>query len=371
MRLILSALTAASLVLPAAAQTRSSAASAERPFRTETFAQVESPWAMTFLPDGRILITQKAGDLILFDPATRSKTVVKGVPKVDSAGQGALKDIVLHPQFASNRMIYLSYSEARAEGKGAALATATFTEKDGAARLDDVKVIFRATPYVSGSGHYSARIALSPDRRHLFFTNGDRQKFDPAQDPKSTLGKVLRLNLDGTPAAGNPLAARGFHPAIWSYGHRNLLGVAFDAQGRLWENEMGPRGGDEVNLIKPGLNYGWPKASQGDHYGGTPIPRHAPGDGFEPPKAWWNPSISPSGLVYYSGDLFAQWKGSLLLGALSGQALIRVKLDGETAAKADEWDMGARIREVEQGPDGALWLLEDGRSARLLKLTPN
>jgi glucose/arabinose dehydrogenase len=187
------------------------------------------------------------------------------------------------------------------------------------------------------------------------------------------LGKVLRLNLDGTPAAGNPLATKGFHPAIWSYGHRNLLGIAFDKDGRLWEQEMGPRGGDEVNLIKPGLNYGWPRASNGDHYDGKLIPDHSAHDGFEPPKVWWNPVISPGGLLYYSGDLFPQWKNSLFIGGLSSQSLVRVKLDGENASKANQWDMGTRIREVEQGPDGALWLLEDGAQGsqgRLLKLTP-
>ena len=243
---------------------------------------------------------------------------------------------------------------------------------DGTTKLDGVQVIFRASPYVEGNGHYSGRIAFSPDGKYLFFTNGERQKFDPAQDPKSTLGKVLRLNPDGTPAAGNPLAAKGFNPAIWSYGHRNLLGIAFDKDGRLWEQEMGPQGGDEVNLIKPGLNYGWPNASNGSHYGGRDIPDHKAGDGYEAPKIWWNPSISPGGLLYYSGDLFPQWKGSLFIGGLSGMALIRVKLDGDKAEKAEQWDMGERIREVEQGPEGALWLLEDGGKSpgRLLKLTP-
>ncbi len=183
---------------------------------------------------------------------------------------------------------------------------------------------------------------------------------------------MLRLNLDGTPAAGNPLAAKGFDPAIWSYGHRNLLGIAFDKGGRLWEQEMGPKGGDEVNLIKPGLNYGWPKVSNGSHYDGRDIPDHAPGDGYEAPKVSWNPVISPGGLLYYSGTLFPQWQGSLFIGGLSSQSLVRVKLDGEKAEKADQWDMGARIREVEQCPDGALWLLEDGGKSegRLLKLTP-
>ena len=353
---------------------QNSAASPERPFKTSVIADFDSPWAMTFLPDGRALVTEKAGEMILFDPKNGTKIPVGGIPKVDSAGQGALMDVVPSPNFAQDRKIYFSFSESGPDGKGVALATGIFNQaSDGTTKLDGVKTIFRATPYVAGDGHYSGRIAFSPDGKYLFFTNGERQKFDPAQDPKATLGKVLRLNLDGTPAAGNPLAAKGFHPAVWSYGHRNLLGIAFDKDGRLWEQEMGPKGGDEVNLIKPALNYGYPKASNGDHYDGKPIPDHSAHDGFEAPKVWWNPVISPAGLLYYSGDLFRQWKNSLFIGGLSSKALVRVKLDGENAAKADQWDMGARIREVEQGPDGALWLLEDGgrgSQGRLLKLTP-
>jgi aldose sugar dehydrogenase len=348
-------------------------ASGDKPFKTSVIADFDSPWAMTFLPDGRALVTEKAGEMILFDPRNGTKIPVAGIPKVDSAGQGALMDVVLSPTFAQDKAVYFSFSEERDGAKGVALARGAFTQaSDGTTRLDDVKIIFRASPYVTGDGHFSGRIAFSPDGKYLFFTNGERQKFDPAQDPKSTLGKVLRLNLDGTPAAGNPLADEGFNPAIWSYGHRNLLGIAFDADGRLWEQEMGPKGGDEVNLIKPGRNYGYPKVSNGDHYDGKPIPDHAPGDGFEAPKVSWNPVISPAGLVYYSGDLFPQWKNSLFIGGLSSQSLVRVKLDGESAQKADQWDMGARIREVEQGPDGALWLLEDGGKSqgRMLKLTP-
>ncbi|MHA6765944.1 PQQ-dependent sugar dehydrogenase [Sphingobium ummariense] len=349
------------------------AATGDRPFKTSIIADFESPWAMTFLPDGRMLVTEKKGEMILFDPNNGTKIPIAGIPAVDSAGQGALMDVVLSPTFAKDRKVYFSFSQAGEGGKGVALATGTFDQaSDGTTKLGDVKVIFRATPFVEGNGHYSGRIAFSPDGKYLFFTNGERQKFDPAQDPKATLGKVLRLNLDGTPAKGNPLAAKGFHPAIWSYGHRNLLGIAFDTEGRLWEQEMGPKGGDEVNLIKPGLNYGYPLASNGDHYDGKPIPDHRAGDGFEAPKVWWNPSISPGGLIHYSGDLFPQWKNSLFIGGLSSKSLLRVKLDGENATKADQWDMGARIREVEQGPDGALWLLEDGGSSqgRLLKLTP-
>lgn len=353
--------------------------SAEKPFKTSVIADFDSPWAMTFLPDGRMLVTEKVGEMILFDPVNGTKIPVAGIPKVDSAGQGALMDVVLAPDFAQTKTVYFSFSEAGQSGtgqsgKGVALATGAFHQaSDGTTRLDGVKVIFRASHYVEGDGHYSGRIAFSPDGKYLFFTNGERQKFDPAQDPKSTLGKVLRLNPDGTPAAGNPLAAKGFHPAVWSYGHRNLLGLAFDKDGRLWEQEMGPKGGDEVNLIKPGLNYGYPLASNGSHYDGRDIPDHKSGDGFEAPKLSWNPVISPGGLAYYSGDMFPQWKDSLFIGGLSSEALIRVKLDGEKASKADQWDMGARIRDVEQGPDGALWLLEDGGSGsqgRLLKLTP-
>jgi len=348
--------------------------SAEKPFKTAVIADFDSPWAMTFLPDGRALVTEKAGEMILFDPRNGTMIPIAGIPRVDSAGQGGLMDVVLSPSFATDKKVYFSFSEKGPGGKGVALATGLFAQaSDGTTKLDDVKTIFRANPYVEGDGHYSGRITFSPDGKYLFFTNGERQQFDPAQDPKSTLGKVLRLNLDGTPAAGNPLATKGFHPAIWSYGHRNLLGIAFDKDGRLWEQEMGPKGGDEVNLVKPGLNYGYPKVSNGDHYDGKPIPDHAPEDGFEAPKVSWNPVISPAGLVYYSGDLFPAWKNSLFIGGLSSQSLVRVKLDGENAAKADQWDMGARIREVEQGPDGALWLLEDGQDGsqgRLLKLTP-
>lgn len=372
--LILSALPMVLIACSADNAVGQNAAAQDRPFKVDVIADFDAPWAMTFLPDGRMLVTEKRGGLVIYDPEQKVAIGVGGAPAVDSAGQGGLMDVVLAPDFASSGTVYLSWSESGAGGKGVALGMGKLVMKgDGAADLEDFKTIFKASPYIDGNGHYSGRIAFSPDGKYLFFTNGERQKFDPAQDPKSTLGKVLRLNPDGTPAAGNPLAAKDFHPAIWSYGHRNLLGLAFDGEGRLWEQEMGPQGGDEVNLIKPGLNYGYPLASNGDHYDGRDIPDHRSGDGFEAPKIWWNPSISPAGLIHYSGDLFPQWKNSLFLGGLSGQALIRIKLDGENAEKADQWDMGARIREVEQGPDGALWLLEDGgdgSQGRLLKLTP-
>jgi glucose/arabinose dehydrogenase len=351
---------------PQAAAAAAPTAADGRPFAVTPVARFDAPWAMTFLPDGEMLVTEKAGRMLVVSADGKTKTPLANIPKVDSGGQGGLMDVVLHPKFAQNRLVYFSFSESGQGGKGVALARGRLPQNGRA--LQDVEVIFRATNYVEGDGHYSGRIAFSPDG-HLFFTNGERQKFDPAQDPKVTLGKVLRLNDDGTPAAGNPLAAKGFHPAVWSYGHRNLLGIAFDAQGNLWEQEMGPKGGDEVNLILPGRNYGWPKASNGSHYDGRDIPDHKPGDGFEAPKVSWNPVISPGGLIAYSGAMFPEWKGDLFIGGLSSESLVRVDVNGTSASKGDQWPMGARIREVEQGPDGALWVLEDGDDGRLLKLT--
>lgn len=355
------ALIACTANAPAASDTR-------LPFTVTPVATFESPWAMTFLPDGRMLVTQKRGQLLLVSADGTSRQVVSGTLPVDSAGQGALMDVVLAPGFASNGLVYFSFSESGPGGKGVALARGRLVGN----RLEGVEVIHRAHPYVSGNGHYSGRIAFSPDGKYLFYANGERQKFTPAQDPKASLGKVLRLTLDGQPAPGNPLATQGFDPAVWSYGHRNLLGLAFDAQGRLWEQEMGPEGGDELNLIEPGRNYGWPRVSYGRNYGAPTddIPDHKPGDGYEAPKVWWNPVISPGGLIIYSGKLFPQWRGDAFIGGLSSQALVRVHLNGATATKGDQWDMGARIREVEQGPDGAIYVLEDGGQGRLLKLTP-
>lgn len=360
---------------PAPAPTAASANEGSAPFVITPVADFESPWAMTFLPDGRLLVTEKDGRLLLvrLSGADAMSRPVAGVPATDSAGQGALMDVVLAPDFARSRAIYFSGSVAGDGGKGVVLWRARLAEGSGAEpRLENVTELFRARPFVEGNGHYSGRIAFSPDGRYLFFTNGERQKFTPAQEKDVTLGKVLRLTPEGKPAPGNPLARQGFAPEVWSYGHRNLLGLAFDGAGRLWEQEMGPKGGDEVNLIQPGRNYGWPEASNGSHYDGRDIPDHRPGDGFEPPKVSWNPVISPGGLMIYSGSMFPQWRGDAFIGGLSSQSLVRVDLDGATARKGDQWPMGARIREVEQGPDGAIWLLEDGgrgSGGRLLKLT--
>ncbi len=348
------------------------AATGARPFAMTPVADFDAPWAMTFLPDGRMLVTEKKGEMLLVSADGRQRRTVATVP-VDAAGQGGLMDVVLAPGFARNRQVYFSYSAAGQGGKGVVLARAVLDLAAGGERLRQIEAIYRAYPLVEGDGHYSGRIAFAPDGKSLFFTAGERQKFTPAQDKSGVLGKVLRLTLDGKPAPGNPLAAQGFKPEVWSYGHRNLLGIAFDAQGNLWEQEMGPKGGDEVNLILPGRNYGYPNVSNGDHYDGRPIPDHAPGDGYEAPKVWWNPVISPGGLMIYSGDLFPQWKGDAFIGGLSSKALVRVDLNGTNASKGDQFDMGARIREVEQGPDGAIYVLEDGgreSQGRLLKLTP-
>jgi len=342
-----------------------------KPFKATAVATFEAPWALAFLSGERILVTEKAGTMKLLPGFGKPPITVTGLPKVDSAGQGALMDVVAAPNYVKSDLIYFSFSEAGTSGKGVVLASARLIVNDTDARLEDMKILFRASPLVEGNGHYSGRIAFAPDGKTLFFTAGERQKFTPAQDLTMSLGKVLHLNLDGTPAAGNPFYPEGAaKAAIWSYGHRNLLGIVFDDKGRLWETEMGPKGGDEVNLIKRGKNYGWPNASNGSHYDGKDIPDHKPGDGYEAPAAWWNPSISPSSIAYYNAALFPAWKDSLFVGALSGKALIRLKIVGDRAVKADQWDMGARIRAVRTGPDGALWVLEDGAGGRLLRLTP-
>ncbi|MEQ1548899.1 MAG: PQQ-dependent sugar dehydrogenase [Chakrabartia sp.] len=340
------------------------------PFSISEKAVFEDPWAMAFLPDGRAIITEKAGHIQLWDEKSGQKTAVSGAPSVADEGQGGLGDVAVHPDFKNNRFVYFSWAEAQGAVKGAAVGRARLVEDKGGVRLEGLQVIWRQEPKVSGNGHYGHRLAFGPDGM-LYISSGERQKFDPAQDMMSNMGKIVRLTDSGMIPSDNPYYDQGRIKAqIWSLGHRNPLGLAFDAAGRLWESEMGPRGGDEFNLIKRGANYGYPIKSNGSHYDGRDIPDHGAGDGFEAPKLWWNPSISPGSLMLYSGTMFPDWKGDAFIGALGGEALIRIDLNGETAKKAEQWDMGARIREVEQGPDGAIWLLEDGGSGRLLKLTP-
>jgi glucose/arabinose dehydrogenase len=350
------------------------APSADRPFAVRPIATFDEPWAMTFLPGGggRALITEKKGKLKLLWSDTGRVGDVAGVPTVDYGGQGGLGDVVLHPRFAGNRLVYLSWVEAGGGGnRGAVVGRARLVEEAGkGVRLDGLQVIWRQTPKLSGRGHFGHRIAFGPDGK-LYISNGERQEFTPAQDMGGTLGKIVRLNDDGSVPKDNPFAGRGGIAAqIWTLGHRNPLGLAFDSKGRLWEVEMGPKGGDEMNLILKGRNYGYPIVSNGDHYDGKDIPDHPTRPEFEAPKAWWTPVISPGDMIHYSGSAFPQWKGDALIAGLSSKALIRVDVDGDKAREAERWDMGQRIREVEQGPDGSVYLLEDGPGGRLLKLTP-
>lgn len=376
-----------------------------RPFTVHEVARFSSPWAIAFLPGpgdrltDRALVTEKAGKLWLVDSRTGAKTAVAGVPTVKAGGQGGLLDVVAAPGFASDHRIYLTYSEPSVQG-GSGLALTRATLVPGAKpRLDGAQVIWR-DPAGGRGGQFGGIVVFAPDGRSLFLSAGERQRFTPAQDPNQPTGKILHLTLDGKPAAGNPAAGmlgvrtvtitdppddtvaakttrgRTFAwpgpnntPAeTWSSGHRNPYGLAFDATGRLWETEMGPKGGDELNLILPGRNYGWPEVSDGQNYDGVPIPAHSTQPKFEASKLSWVPSISPTSLLIYSGSRFPQWNGSGLIGALSGQALIRVDLSGSEARKLEQWDMGARIRFVSQGPDGAVYLLED--EGRLLRLDP-
>lgn len=339
-------------------------------FKTEERAVFNEPWAMTFLPGGAsALITEKAGKLFLVDTASGGKTEVAGLPKPAYGGQGGLGDVIVHPDFANNRFVYLSWVEEGQGGYGAVVGRATLGA-GAATKLEGLQIIWRQEPKVSGRGHFGHRMAFGPDGM-LYVSSGERQKFDPAQDMNGNLGKIVRLSDGGMIPSDNPGYDQGrIRAQIWSSGHRNPLGLAFDPEGRLWNTEMGPAGGDELNLVKKGANYGYPVKSNGSHYDGKDIPDHAPGDGFEAPKAWWNPAISPGSLMIYSGSLFPAWKGDAFIGALSGEALVRVDLDGETAKKAEVWEMKARVREVEQGPDGAIWLLTDGGNGKLLKLTP-
>ncbi|KRG64175.1 glucose dehydrogenase [Stenotrophomonas humi] len=345
---------------------------AQWPFTATETARFNEPWAMTFLPDGSALITEKAGKLIHFDPASGKRGEISGIPAVAYGGQGGLGDVVVHPQFASNGWIYYSYAEeGEGDTRGAAVARAKLElDASGGGQLSDAQVIWRQTPKVSGRGHYGHRLAFGPDGK-LWISSSERQKFDPAQDMKSNLGKIIRINDDGSIPADNPFVAQG-SPAdqVWSLGHRSVLGLAFDAHGKLWEHEMGPKGGDELNLIQRGGNYGYPIVSNGDHYDGRPIPDHDTRPEFIAPVVTWRQVISPAGFIIYSGTQFPQWQGSGFIGGLSSKSLVRVAFDGDKAREAERFDMGNRIREVEQGPDGALWLLEDGSDGRLLKLTP-
>lgn len=340
------------------------------PFKVETVAQFEAPWAIAFMPDGRLLVTEKGGSLFLATQAGK-KLEVSGVPVVDDRGQNGLLDIAVAPDFDKTRFIYLSFVEPGRGGSGLALARARLVEDGQRARLANLEVIWQQLP--KGSGNQPGGvIAFAPDGKHLFLTSGDRRRPETAQNIDLALGKVIRLNLDGSIPQDNPMAARGGIAAqIWSSGHRNPYGLAFAQNGSLWMHEMGPRGGDELNLIKRGRNYGWPVVSNGDNYDGSEIPDHKTHPEFEAPVIYWTPVIAPAGLEFYTGKLFPDWNGSALIGALAGRGLIRVQFnDGENIRQTDRWDLGSRIRDVAVAKDGAIWVVEDAQSAKLMRLTP-
>lgn len=339
-------------------------------FNVTEQGRFNEPWAMTFLPSGALLVTEKAGTvkLRLADGTVQSIT---GVPPVSYGGQGGLGDVVIHPQFSQNSLVYLSWAEAGTGGtSGAAVGRATLVLTPTGGRLDNLQVIWRQSPKVAGQGHFGHRMVFGASG-HLWITSGERQRGTPAQDMSQNLGKVLRLNDDGSVPTDNPFVSQGGVAAqVWSLGHRNPLGIAWDSAGNLWVHEMGPKGGDEVNLIERGSNYGWPTVSNGDNYDGSPIPDHNTRPEFNAPEISWNPVIAPAGFVIYTGSLFPGWRGNGFIGGLVSQGLVRVVLAGNSPRELERFDLGERIREVEQGPDGALWVLEDGANKRLLKLTP-
>ncbi len=354
----------------------------ELPFEMETITTFDEPWAMTFLPDARMLVTEKKGSLMLVDQGG-TKQGVRGVPDVAYGGQGGLGDVALHPDFEANGLVYLSFAEAGNAGtRGAAVGRGKLNLEGRRPSLSNFEIIWRQYPKLVGYGHYGHRLMFD-DEGYLWITSGDRQKFTPAQDMQSNVGKVLRLNDDGSVPSDNPyvnyteqtpLAERdGVYDQVWSLGHRNPLGIAQDIDQSIWVIEMGPLHGDELNLIVKGKNYGYPEVSDGDHYDRRPIPDHDTRPEFEAPKISWIPAISPGHLSFISGTLFKDWKGNALASGLGSKALVRIEVNGSQAREVERFDMGTRIRSALEGPDGAIWVLEDERGdskGRLLKLLP-
>ena len=399
-KLLLPALIA--LTAPVLAQTNAGNQPSETalPFAVTSVGQFDEPTKVAFLPESWMLVTEKPGKLWMISPNGKARRQVAGVPAVAYGGQGGLLGIFLAPSFVRDGGVYLTYSEPGPGGSGLALAHATL-DRNGA-RLNALRVIWRQLPRGEG-GQFGGYVAFAPDGRSLFLTSGERQRFTPAQDPNDALGKILHLTLDGKPAADNPMAGRigsatvpvfdppadtvavkstkahagrtpspNLTPAeTWSTGHRNSYGLAFDSAGRLWETEFGPRGGDELNLIEKGGNYGWPVVSYGRNYDGVAIASPSAHPEFKIPALYWNPVISPAGLAFYNGRMFPAWRGSALIGGLSSESLTRVAFDGTTARAAERWSLGHRIRDVAVNPDdGAVWLVEDGDGGRLMRLTP-
>ena len=360
------------------------------------------PWRLAFLPDGRMLVTEKVGPIWLVTQSGE-KTPVANVPAVLAQGQGGMLGVFLSPNYARDHQVYLTYSEpGEPGGSSLALARAKLSLSPGAASLDGLKVIWRDGERGKG-GQFGAQVAFSPDGKFLFLAVGDRQRMTPAQDPNQPLGKILRLTLDGKPAPGNPMAGKtgaGAVPVIdpprdteaaksapvirtyafpgpnltpaetWTSGHRTPYGLAFAPDGRLWEVEHGPRGGDELNLIEPGKNYGWPLVSYAVNYDGVPIESPNERPDLAKPALYWTPVIAPGNLIFYDGKLFPQWRGSALVSGLATKSLSRIVIKGAVATPAERWSVGHRIRDVETGPDGALWMLEDANPGGLFRVTP-
>jgi glucose/arabinose dehydrogenase len=348
-------------------------------FRIETIATgLQNPWALAFLPDGRMLVTERPGPMRIVSKDGKLSPPVTGVPPVAAVGQGGLLDVVLAPDFSQSHVLYFAYAEPRGSNgainpNGTTVASARLVEEKDTAKLEDVKIIFRQEPAYPGGFHFGSRIAIARDGT-LFITTGERNLKTSAQDLKQDLGKVIRINADGSIPKDNPFAGRkDARPEIWSYGHRNIQGAAIHpVSGKLWINEHGPKGGDEINIPEKGKNYGWPVIGFGVDYSGAVIHESTSKPGMEQPIYYWVPSIAPSGMAFYTGDTFPNWRGNLFIGALALTHLNRLELDGEKVVKEERLlaDRKWRIRDVRQGPDGFLYLLTDSRDGKLLRLVP-
>lgn len=350
--------------------TESTTAMIDQSYRAEKVATFDEPWAMTELVDGRLLITERRGKLKLYDPSSSQSIDILGVPPVAYGGQGGLGDIALHPDYKNNHQIYLSYAEKGNGGYGAVVIRGELNLQETNPQIRNIQRIWEQVPKVSGQGHYAHRMLFGKDGK-LWISSGERQKFDPAQDMKSNLGKVIRLNDDGSVVADNPFTQQGeIAKQVWSLGHRNPLGIAFDYKDQLWVVEMGPKGGDELNLIHKGENYGYPIVSNGDHYSGKEIPDHVTRPEFKAPEISWTPVISPSNLVFYQKQLFPQWTNKALIGGLSSEAIIVVDTESKPVREIQRLNMKQRIRDIYPAHDGSIWVLEDGKNAGLLRLLP-
>lgn len=359
-------------------QTRAPMRSANVAFDVRTVARgLTHPWAVEALADGRTLVTERPGRLRIITPDGTLGTPVAGLPAVDARGQGGLLDVALDPDFASNGILYWSYAEPRSDGNGTALARGRLVTGEGAPRVEGAQVIFRQQPSLDSTMHFGSRIAFARDGT-LFLTLGERSILEgraQAQDLGSHLGKVVRINKDGSVPGDNPFVGKaGARPEIWSYGHRNIQSAAIHPEtGALWIVDHGPKGGDELNAPEAGKNYGWPIITYGLEYSGEPVGEgNTARAGMEQPLYYWDPVIAPSGMLFYTGDLFPAWKGSLFIGGLVDRKLVRLTLEGRRVV-GEEWlltDVGDRIRDVVQGPDGAIYLVTDEDAGRLLKLVP-